>query len=67
MENVVFKCYSEGDNNNDEMLFVNASDIRKIRTVRKGNYTKLFVNYYDDEFCINSTFFCDYVEPMEII
>ena len=48
------------------MLFVNASDIRKIRTVYKGNYTKLFVDYYDVDFCINTTFFCDYVEPMEI-
>ena len=67
MENVVFKCYSEGDKSNDDMLFVNASDIRKIRTVHRGNYTKLFVDYYDDEFCANSTFFCDYVEPMEII
>lgn len=66
MENVIFKCYSEGDNN-DEILFINASDIRKIRTVRKGNYIKLFVDYYDVEFCINSTFFCDYVELMEII
>ena len=49
------------------MLFVNASDIRKIRTVYRGNYTKLFVEYYDDEFCLNSTFICDYVEPMEMI
>ena len=66
MGNVVFKCYSEGDKN-DDMLFVNASDIRKIRTVYKGNYTKLFVDYYDVDFCINTTFFCDYVEPMEMI
>lgn len=66
MEKVIFKCYSKGDKN-DDMLFVNASDIRKIRTVSNGNYTKLFVDYYDDEFCVNSTFFCDYVEPMEII
>ena len=67
MENVIFKCYSEGDKSNDDMLFVNASDISKIGTVCKGNYTKLFVEYYDDEFCVNATFFCDYVEPMEII
>jgi hypothetical protein len=66
MEKVIFKCYSKGDKN-DDMLFVNASDIRKIRTVSNGNYTKLFVDYYDDDFCVNSTFFCDYVEPMEII
>lgn len=63
MEKVIFKCYSKGDKN-DDMLFVNALDIRKIRTVSNGNYTKLFVDYYDDEFCVNSTFFCDYVELM---
>ena len=63
MENVVFKCYSE-DDKNDDMLFVNASDIHKIRTVRKGNYTKLFVDYYDVDFCINKTFFCDYIKQM---
>ena len=64
MEKVIFKCYSKGDKSYD-MLFVNASDIRKIRTVSNGNYTKLFIDYYDSEFCVESTFFCDYVEPME--
>ena len=66
MENVVFKCYSEGDKN-DDILFVNASDIRKIRAVHNGNYTKLFVDYYDVEVCVNASFIRDYVEPMEII
>ena len=66
MENVVFKCYSEGDKN-DDMLFINASDIRKIRAIHNGNYTKLFVDYYDVEFCVNTSLICDFVEPMEII
>ena len=65
MENVIFKCYSEGDKN-DGMLFVNASDIREIRAIHNGNYTKLFVDYYDVEFCVNTTLICDYVEQMEI-
>ena len=66
MENVVFKCYSEGDKN-DDILFINASDIRKIRAIHNGNYTKLFVDYYDVEFCVNTSLICDFVEPMEII
>ena len=61
MENIIFKCYSE----DGEMLFVDASNIRKIRTVCKDNHTKFIVDYYDTEFCINSTFFCDYIEPNE--
>lgn len=64
MENVVFKCYSEGDKN-DDILFINASDIRKIRAIHNGNYTKLFVDYYDVEFCVNTSLICDYVEQME--
>lgn len=66
MENVIFKCYSEGDKN-DDTLFITASLIRKIRPVSNENYTKLFIEYYDEEFCVNSIFICDYVEPMEII
>ena len=66
MENVIFKCYSNGGGN-DDTLFITASLIRKIRHVSNEDYTKLFVEYYDEEFCVNSTFICDYVEPMEII
>jgi hypothetical protein len=69
MENVIFKCYSEGDDNS---LFITASLIKKIGTTKmvsrnSGCYPKLFVKYYDDEFCCESTFFCDYVEPMDLI
>ena len=67
MENVVFKCYSEGDLEKD-MLFVNAKDVRKIRTLKHREYLKkLIVDYYDDEFCINTYFICDCVEPIQTI
>lgn len=66
MENVVFKCYSEGDKN-DDMLFVNASSIKKIKHLNNDKFEKLLIEYYDDEFCVNASFICDYVEPMEII
>lgn len=67
MENVIFKCYSEGDNSNDDMLFVNASSVKKIKPLNNDKFKKLLIEYYDDEFCVNASFICDYVEPMEII
>jgi hypothetical protein len=66
MEYVIFKCYSEGDKN-DDMLFVNASNIKKIKPLSNDKFKKLLIEYYDDEFCVNSSCICDYVEPMEII
>jgi hypothetical protein len=66
MEYVIFKCYSEGDKN-DDMLFVNASNIKKIKPLNNDKFKKLLIEYYDDEFCVNSSCICDYVEPMEII
>lgn len=66
MEYVIFKCYSEGDKN-DDMLFVNASNIKKIKPLNNDKFKKLLIEYYDDEFCVNSSYICDYVEPMEII
>ena len=67
MENVVFKCYSEGDKSNDDILYVTASLVKKIKPLNNDKFKKLIVEYYDDEFCVNSSFICDYVEPMEII
>ena len=67
MENVVFKCYSEGDKSNDDILYVSASLVKKIKPLNNDKFKKLIVEYYDDEFCVNSSFICDYVEPMEII
>ena len=64
-KNVVFKCYSSGDSE-ENMLYVNGSDINKI-TAKSGkdNYVKLFVEYYDVEFCVNNLFICDTIEQVE--
>ena len=63
-KNVVFKCYSSGDS---EVLYVNGPEINKITAkLGKDNYVKLFVEYYDAEFCVNSLFICDTIEQVEI-
>ena len=65
-KNVVFKCYSSGDSEND-VLYVNGSDIKRITAkLGKDNYVKLFVEYYDAEFCVNSLFICDTIEQVKI-
>lgn len=66
MENVVFKCYSEGDKSND-ILYISASLVKKIKPLNNDKFKKIIVEYYDDEFCVNSSIICDYVEQMEII
>ena len=64
-KNVVFKCYSSGDSEND-VLYVNGLDINRITPkLGKDNYVKLFVEYYDAEFCVNSLFICDIIEQVE--
>ena len=68
-KNVVFKCYSSGDGEND-VLYVNGSDINRItaKLGKSGNAqydVKLFVEYYDAEFCTNSLFICDTIEQVE--
>ena len=64
-KNVVFKCYSSGDGEND-VLYVNGSDIKSVTAkLGKDKYVKLFVVYYDVEFCINSLFICDTIEQVE--
>ena len=64
-KNVVFKCYSSGDSEND-VLYVNGSDIKRITAkLGKDNYVVLFVEYYDVEFCLNSLFVCDTIERVE--
>lgn len=67
-KDVVFKCYSSGDSE-DNVRYINGSDINKI-TAKLGKlgytqYVKLFVEYYDDEFCVNSIIVCDTIEPVE--
>ena len=68
-KDVVFKCYSSGDSENN-MRYINGSDINRItaKLGKSGNAqydVKLFVEYYDSEFCINSLFICDTIERVE--
>ena len=55
----IFKCYSEGDIP-QWMLFVGINDIKKItpKTTRDGK-SILFIDYYNDELCIETTFICE--------
>lgn len=64
-KDVIFKCYSSGDSE-DNMLFVNGSHINSVTAKLCDNkYVKLFVEYYDDEFCVNTLFICDTIEQVE--
>lgn len=67
-KNVVFKCYSSGDGENN-VRYINGSHINRItaKSGKLGNtpYVKLFVEYYDDEFCVNSLLVCDTIERIE--
>ena len=67
-KNVVFKCYSSGDGENN-MRYINGSHINKItaKSGKLGNtpYVKFLVEYYHDEFCVNSLLVCDTIEPVE--
>ena len=66
-KNVIFKCYSSGDSEND-MLYVNGLNINRITAKLCDNkYVKLFVEYYDDEFCVNTLFICDTIEQVETV
>ena len=67
-KNVVFKCYSSGDSENN-IHYINGSHLNRI-TAKSGKlgstpYVKLFVEYYDDEFCVNSLLVCDTIEQVE--
>ena len=63
-KDTLFKCSSLGDDKED-MLFIAGSQIMKITPQRSlDNDVKLFVDYYDEEFCINTTFICDEVEQI---
>ena len=66
-KDVIFKCYSSGDSEND-MLYVNGLNINSITPKLCDNkYVKLFVEYYDDEFCVNTLFICDTIEQVETV
>ena len=58
MGNIIFKCYSELDIP-ENMLFVSNNQIKKIspKTMQDGR-SVLFIDYYDDELCIETTFIC---------
>ena len=65
-KNVVFKCYSSGDS---DVVYINGSHINKV-TAKSGKlgdtpYVKLFIEYYDVEFCVNTLLICDTIEHME--
>ena len=59
MGNVIFKCYSELDTP-EKMLFLGRNQIKKIspKTTRDGE-SILFIDYYNDELCIETTFICE--------
>lgn len=65
MAKVIFKCYSDGDEPQN-MLFLDRKDIKKIspRTTKDGR-SILFIDYYDDEFCFDTTFICDEIVTID--
>ena len=66
-KDVIFKCYSSGDTENDT-LYVNGLNINSITAKLCNNkYVKMFVEYYDDEFCVNTLFICDTIEQVETV
>ena len=51
------------------MRYINSSHINR-NTAKSGKlcstpYVKLFVEYYDDEFCGSSRFICDTIEQVK--
>ena len=65
MGNVIFKCYSEGDTP-QWMLFLDINQIKKItpKTMHDGR-SKLFVEYYDDEWCLDTMLICDEIVTID--
>lgn len=64
-KNVIFKCYSELDTP-EKMLFADRNQIKKItpKTTQDGR-SVLFIDYYDDELCIETTFICDKIVTID--
>lgn len=64
-KNVIFKCFSGGDEPQN-MLFVDRKQIKKIypKTTKDGR-SVLFIDYYDDEFCFDTTFICDEIVTID--
>ena len=55
-----------GDNNKFHYLFPDEIKSISTHTDKNGNAV-LIVNYYDDEFCCNSTIICDKIEVEDYI
>ena len=65
MEKVIFKCYSELDTP-EKMLFLGRNQIKKItpKTMHDGR-SKLFVEYYDDEWCLDTMLICEEIVTID--
>ena len=65
MGNVIFKCYSELDTP-EKMLFLGRNQIKKItpKTMHDGR-SKLFVDYYDDEWCLDTMLICEEIVTID--
>lgn len=64
MEISIVKCYREGIDE-DNAVVINSNQIKRIKpVVDKENKPALMVDYYDDEYCMNATYFCDYIEQV---
>lgn len=64
MEISIVKCYREGIDE-DNAVVINSNQISRIKpVVDKENKPALMVDYYDDEYCMNATYFCDYIEQV---
>lgn len=60
----IVKCYREGIDE-DNAVVINSNQISRIKpVVDKDNKPALMVDYYDDEYCMNATYFCDYIEQI---
>ena len=61
----IFKCYSELDTP-ERMLFLDGKDIIKIspKTMQDGR-NKLFVEFHDDEFCIDTLLICEEIVTID--
>ena len=61
----IFKCYSELDTPKN-MFFLGSNQIIKItpKTMHDGR-NKLFVDYYDDKFCIDTTLVCEEIVTID--
>ena len=65
MGNVIFKCYSELDTP-ERMLFLNSIQIKNITpNVMPDGRCKLFVDYYDDEWCLDTMLICEKIVSID--